>query len=105
MKQLAAMIGLASKAGQLTAGTAAVEAAIKKHRLKLVICAADLSPRTLKKMEELCRTNQVDFIKLGTRLELGKWSGHPERGVFGIVSGHFAETIRSLFNEGVVYHK
>jgi ribosomal protein L7Ae-like RNA K-turn-binding protein len=100
MKQLAAMIGLASKAGQLMAGTAVVEAAIKKGRLKMVICAADLAPRTLKKMEGLCNANQVEFIKFGTRLDLGKWSGYQERGVLGIVSNQFAATIRSLFNEG-----
>ncbi|MCL6590210.1 MAG: L7Ae/L30e/S12e/Gadd45 family ribosomal protein [Firmicutes bacterium] len=100
MKQIAAMIGLASKAGQLIAGTAAVEAALKKGRVKMVICAADLAPRTLKKMEDLCHKNQVGFLKLGTRLDLGKWSGYPERGVLGIVSSQFTGAIRSLFNEG-----
>lgn len=100
MKNLEAMLGLASKAGQLIAGTAKVEKALKKHQVRLVICAQDLSPRTLKNFNELCKENQVDFYCFGSRFQLGRCIGIPQRGVVGIISNQFAAVIRSLFIDG-----
>lgn len=97
--KIPALLGFASKAGQIVTGTAAVEAAIKKHRVYLVICASDLAPRTLKNFDLWCQTNQIQFSILATRTEIGHWVGKPERGIIGITSNHFANSIRSLLNE------
>jgi ribosomal protein L7Ae-like RNA K-turn-binding protein len=105
MSSLESMLGFASKAGQLMTGSERVEKAIKKHQVRLVICAQDLSPKTLKSFKNLCDSNQVDFYCFGTRSELGRWIGAPERGVVGVVSNQFAAAIRLLFNDWGDGHK
>jgi ribosomal protein L7Ae-like RNA K-turn-binding protein len=95
--KLQSLLGFASKAGNLTAGTAAVENAIKKRRVFLVICATDLSAKTIKNFQYLCQVNEVQFYCYGTRAELGKWIGLPERGIIGITARQFAAVMSGLF--------
>jgi ribosomal protein L7Ae-like RNA K-turn-binding protein len=102
MKKLATMLGFASKAGQIIAGTEAVTAAIKKHRVYLVICAGDLAERTRRNFCGLCESNQIKFHSLATREELGRWIGRPERGIIGVVSKQFAGTLAALCEESNV---
>jgi ribosomal protein L7Ae-like RNA K-turn-binding protein len=91
------LLGFASKAGKVVAGTAAVENAIKKKRVFLVICAADLAARTIKNFQYWCQESEVPFYCHGTRAELGKWIGLPERGIIGIASRQFAALLQELF--------
>jgi len=95
--KLQALLGFAAKSGNLAAGTASVERAIKKRQAYMVICAADLSPKTIKNMQYLCELNKVKFYSYGTRSELGKWIGMPERGIIGITSRQFAAAVHGLF--------
>ncbi len=104
MKQLQTLLGFAAKAGVLISGSAAVEAGIKKGQIKLVICAADLSARTIKKFEYLCKENLVIFYCFGALSELSHWIGKPGRGVIGVSSKQFAGAIGSLFNDGGEHH-
>jgi ribosomal protein L7Ae-like RNA K-turn-binding protein len=97
--KLRTLLGFASKAGDLVAGTAVVERAIKRRRVYLVICAADLSPKTLKNFEYFCQASGVEFFSHGTRCELGNWIGQPERGIIGITSRQFALAIQGLFTD------
>jgi ribosomal protein L7Ae-like RNA K-turn-binding protein len=95
--KLQSLLGFASKAGKLVAGSAAVENAVKKKRVSLVICATDLSVKTIKNFQCLCGTSDVKFYCYGTRVELGTWIGLPGRGVIGITSRQFAATLGRLF--------
>lgn len=105
MKRLRALLGFAAKAGVLVAGSAAVEAGIKKGRVKLVICAADLSAKTIAKFNYLCKENRIRFYCCGAISEIGLWIGNPGRGVIGVTSKQFADAIGSLFNDGGEHHK
>ncbi len=93
------MLGFAAKAGQLVTGSTAVEVALKKHRVYLVICATDLAARTVKKFNSLCQFHRIAFYNFSTRSELGQWIGIPERGVIGVVSKQFAGTIGRLLDD------
>jgi ribosomal protein L7Ae-like RNA K-turn-binding protein len=95
--KIQSLLGFASKAGQVAAGTAAVESAIKKRRVFLVICATDLSARTIKNFQYWCQAGEVPFYCYGTRAELGKWIGTPGRGVIGIASRRFTASLKGLF--------
>jgi ribosomal protein L7Ae-like RNA K-turn-binding protein len=97
--KLKSMLGFASKAGDLIAGTAAVENAIKKRKAFLVICAQDLSAKTIKNFQYYCQVNGVKFYCYGTREVLGNWIGLPERGIIGITSHKFALSIQRLFTD------
>ncbi|NLW45847.1 MAG: 50S ribosomal protein L7ae [Firmicutes bacterium] len=105
MKRLQTLLGFAAKAGAVVSGSAAVEAGIKKGRIKLVVCAADLSARTIAKFNFLCKENRICFHCYGILSELSLWIGNPGRGVIGITSKQFADTIGSLFNDGGEHHK
>ncbi len=102
MSKIAAMLGFAAKAGQIITGSAAVTAAIKKRHVYLVICAGDLSARTIKDFCSLCRSYHIDFANYGTRIEIGRWVGRPDRGVIGVVSKQFAGKIGLLLKESEI---
>ena len=104
MKRLQSLLGFAAKAGALVTGSAAVEVGIKKRRVKLVICATDLSQKTIKNFQYLCEKNGVDFCCFGSISELGLWVGSPGRGVIGVTGKQFAGTIGSLFIDGGEHH-
>jgi len=97
MNKLESLLGFASKAGRIVAGTAGVESAIRNRRVYLVICAEDLSPKTIKNFKYLCEINKIDFFRYGLRSELGRLVGARERGIIGIKSYRFAAAIRPLF--------
>lgn len=100
MTKLQSMLGFAAKSRQLISGSTTVEEAIKKKKVYLVICAQDLSPKTIKNFTDLCRINSISFFCYGSCSEIGHWIGKPGRGVIGIISSHFAATIRLLFKDG-----
>lgn len=100
MTKLQSMLGFAAKSRQLISGSITVEEGIKKHQVYLVICAFDLSPRTVRNFARLCQINQITFFQYGSCSELGHWIGKPDRGVIGIISSHFAATIRLLLKDG-----
>jgi len=100
MNKIATLLGFAAKAGQLEIGSASVEAAIKKKRAFLVICAADLSPKTQKSFAHWCELQQIPFYLYGKRAELGQWIGRPERGVLGVISKQFAAAIKGCLSDG-----
>ena len=95
--KLKSLLGFAVKAGDLAVGTAAVERAIIRRQVYLVICAQDLSPKTIKNFQYLCQVNSVEFYCFGTRNELGNWIGMPERGIIGVTSRQFATAMHGLF--------
>lgn len=104
MKRLQALLGFAAKAGALVTGSAAVEAGIKQRQIELVICATDLSAKTIKNFNYLCKKNGVRLYCFGILSELGRWVGRPGRGVIGVTSKQFADAIGSLFNDGGEHH-
>ncbi len=104
MKRLQTLLGFAAKAGALVSGSAAVEVGIKKRQIKLVICATDLSAKTIKNFNYLCNENKIRFYCFGGLSELGHWVGRPGRGVIGVTSEQFAGAIGSLFNDGGEHH-
>jgi ribosomal protein L7Ae-like RNA K-turn-binding protein len=100
MKKIQSMLGFAAKSRQLISGSTTVEERLKKGEVYLVICAFDLSPKTINHFKHLCETRQIAFFCYGSCQDLGHWIGKPGRGVVGIVSTHFAAIIRSLFKDG-----
>jgi ribosomal protein L7Ae-like RNA K-turn-binding protein len=100
MTKIESMLGFAAKSRQLISGSTTVEERLKKGQVYLVICAQDLSPKTINNFSRLCESRKIPFYCYGSCSNLGHWIGKPGRGVVGIISTHFAATIRSLFNDG-----
>ncbi|HOP75695.1 MAG TPA: L7Ae/L30e/S12e/Gadd45 family ribosomal protein [Bacillota bacterium] len=99
MSKIDSLLGFASKAGQLLLGTASVEAGLKRGKVALVICATDLSPKTIKNFRYFCELYKVPFYCYGLRSELGRIVGAPERGIIGVVSKQFASSLRRLLDD------
>lgn len=79
-QRIISTLSLARKAGRLTAGADAVREAVCAGRVKAVFTAADLSPRSQRNMEYVCRPLSVPVIPLGIAMDemaaqLGRRSG------------------------------
>ena len=100
--KLYGIIGLATKAGKLTAGTDACLEGIEKKNIKLVIIATDASDRTKKLVKEKCEQFNVSVYEILTIDEISKSIGKPNKAIIGIKENGFAEKIKKIINGGEV---
>lgn len=69
----------------------AVSEGIKKHKIKLVIVAEDISEKSKENIQYLCTNNEITTIQLSTMEELGKIIGKKNRAIIGITDKSFSE--------------
>lgn len=96
------LIGLATKAGKVKSGEFSTEQSIKKGRACLVILAEEASENTKKKFQDMCRNYHVDICFLGSKAELGHFTGKEMRASLAVEDKGFAEAIgkRMTINGG-----
>lgn len=94
------LIGLSAKAGKVEFGTDAVENAIKKHKVKLVIVATDAADRTKENFEFLCKKSSVNFIAFGMKDEISKAIGKNNKAVIGIKDINLSNEIYKIICGG-----
>ena len=106
------MIGMATRAGRTTTGTEAGIKAISHGRAFLVILAEDTAENTREQLTRAADRNQVKLAGFGSKEELGRWTGHPERAVVVLTDQGFAARIIELmgtwnksFHEGQLEEK
>lgn len=87
------MLGLARRAGALTAGNETVLNHIRSKRASLVIIADDASRNTKKTIINKCGHYDVPVIERYTADELNKAVGKSGHKVFAVTDRSFAETI------------
>ena len=63
------LLGICSKAGKLMVGTEAVIEGINKNQIYLVIIAKDTSPKSIQKIENICKGKKIDLEIFGTIFE------------------------------------
>lgn len=89
-----ALLGLAQRAGKLTAGLDAVIAAWTRGDAKLVLLAADLSENSLKRLNKACHKlpgqKDVTVWRFGAKERLGQAAGRRPCGVWSVNDGNFA---------------
>lgn len=86
-------LGLAMRAGKLVTGDELVLQAIRSGKAKLVVVAADASPRTQKKFRDKCSHYQIPLVECGSRYELGASIGKKERVIVAVNDPGFAAMI------------
>lgn len=91
------LIGLATKAGKVKSGEFSTEQSIKKGRACLVIVAEEASENTRKKFQDMCRNYHVEICFLGSKDELGRFTGKEMRASLAVEDKGFAEAIKLLF--------
>ena len=87
------LLGLAARAGAITIGTGATRAGLQRREVRLVILAADRSPRTEEKVERLARGTAVPVMVGPEAIALGARIGRGAVQAVGIVDPGFAEGI------------
>ena len=83
-------LGLAMRAGKLTAGDSNVLDAIRSGEAKLVLIASDASDNARKKYTDKCSHYQIPLLLCGSREELGAAIGKEERVVLAVTDAGFA---------------
>lgn len=96
MRKIYNMIGLASRAGRIVSGLDAVERCVRQGKSALVIISDDLSANSKDRIVSACTVNQVPWVVLGDRYELGASMGKEYRVAVSINDSGFAKAIAKL---------
>ena len=86
-------MSLAQKAGKISSGGYAAEAAIRSGNAFLVIVARDASDNTRKKMSDMARFYDVPLYCIGTKEELGRCIGKEYRSMIAVLDEGFAQSL------------
>lgn len=89
------LIGLAKRAGKVRAGTFITEELIKEGNAPLVVIAEDGSDKQKEKLLSLIKKNNIDYIILGTKEDLGNMIGKSETFSLVITDKNFIEGIKN----------
>lgn len=93
MDKVLGLIGLAKKAGRITAGSEACEGAIRSGISKLIVIAGDISENGRKAICDCCRHYGVKYITYASKEELGAAVGSEIRAVISINDEGFARAV------------
>jgi len=96
MNQLLSILGLAMRAGKVVSGEDMVLRAIRSRKAKFILLSQDAGKNTKKRITNKCEFYQVPVYQYGTREELGKAIGKPERVVIAITDAGFAQKVKQL---------
>lgn len=99
-QKLYGLMGIATKAGKIAAGTEACCEGVEKKNVKLVLIATDAAERTKKMLKEKCEQFLVPIYEIATIEQLSSAIGKPNKAVIGIKEKGFAEAIIKIINGG-----
>ena len=91
-EKIRSLLTMAAKAGSLAAGASAVDDALQKGRVEMLIFAADLSEGTRSKLLSGATLPALQAT-LFTRYEMGQMVGRELVGVVGIIEKGFANAV------------
>lgn len=89
------LIGLANRAGKVRAGTFVTEKLIKEGNAPFVVVASDGSEAQRGRILNLIKQNEVDYLILGTKEELGQILGKSETICLVITDINFINGIKN----------
>ncbi|MDD2213122.1 MAG: ribosomal L7Ae/L30e/S12e/Gadd45 family protein [Oscillospiraceae bacterium] len=93
-RKILGLLGLAYRAGQLLTGSDAVEKAIRKGQVCLVILAEDCSPNTLRQVLKLAATAGISGCCCGSKADYARFGHGKPRAVLALTDPAFAKGIR-----------
>lgn len=88
-------IGLARKAGALEVGADAVEFALAKGKVKLLILASDAGRDTVGKFSSMSGQRGIPVMRASDRESLGRALGRSQVAVAAVTEVHFAKRMLS----------
>ncbi len=93
MEKILQLLGLAQRAGKITAGTEQVEKTLTHGRARLLILATDVSPEVKKNLLYICDKTRITSIILCDKSTLGLCIGKGQRVALAIHDRGFADAI------------
>lgn len=94
---LVRLLGIARKAGKISAGTEAVKSSIKKNQCLLLIISTDISDRAKRDYQEISRRIDVDCLEIADRYDLGRAVGKQQLTILSVNEARLANRIRELY--------
>ena len=91
------LIGIATKAGKISAGSEIVTECIKFKKAKLVIIAEDASEKTKNNFKYLCEKNNIKIIIYETIDNLSKAIGKKNKAVLCVKDKNFADEMVKIY--------
>lgn len=96
------LLGLCTKAGEISFGTDACIDLIQRKKVKLIIIAEDASDRTKRNFKFLCNNNNIKIIYFGTIEKISKAIGKKNKAVIGVKSDSLSNEIYKIINGGEI---
>lgn len=96
------LLGLCTKAGEISFGTDACIDLIQRKKVKLIIVAEDASDRTRRNFKFLCNDNNIRVVCFGTIAEISKAIGKRNKAVIGIKNDGLSNEIYKIINGGEI---
>lgn len=97
------LLGICSKAGKLVVGTEAVIEAINKRQIELVIIAKDTSPKSIEKIENICKGKNIAFEIFGSIEENSNSIGKFNKAIIGVKDKNLAKAIKEKICGGEAF--
>ena len=97
-KEVAGALGLAQKAGRLTSGDLGVKEALSAGKVRLLLIADDVAPRTEKELKFLAEKASVPVVTCMSRAALGRCIGKAPRAAVAVLDAGFAGLILKKIN-------
>ncbi len=92
-KKILSLISLATKAGKTVSGEFSVENAVKEKKAVLVLVSEEASDRSKKMYRDMCEYYHVPLYFLGSKEELGHFTGKEFRASVAILDEGFKDAI------------
>ncbi len=89
------MIGLAKRAGKVSAGAFLAEKAVQSGKSVMVVAACDAADNVKKKFRNLCSFYATEYLEYADKASLGQYTGHESTAVVSINDQSFAAAVIS----------
>lgn len=99
-QKICGMLGLATKAGKIVAGTDACMQEIEKHNIKLLILATNSADRTKNLFKQKCKQFNIKIYEKLSIDEISNSIGKTNKAVVGIKDTGFAQAINKIIIGG-----
>lgn len=96
------LLGIATKAGKIVAGSEIVTESIKFKKAKLVIVAEDASDKTKKNFEYLCNKYEIKIIICETIDNLSMAIGKKNKAILCVKDKNFADEMVRIYGGGAI---
>jgi ribosomal protein L7Ae-like RNA K-turn-binding protein len=103
VNKLFSMLGLARRAGKLTAGTDACLNMIKKGKAQLVITASNASENTKSKFRRICENEGIKYYEIGEIEILSKSIGLENKAVICVTDNEFTKAIVEIIGKECIH--